>query len=104
MLLFDTLSAFGITSTILQVIIIACVAIVLIGIYWRIVAIGAGILVCAVVFAMPNNKTPVSLDEPTKVIEKVKPEDKAPEEFLTDCQLYNETTRTQCELIWKERS
>jgi hypothetical protein len=102
MLLFDTLSNFGITSTILQVIIIACVAIVLIGIYWRIVAIGAGILTCAVVFAMPSNKAPTSLDQPNKAI--VKPEDKVPEEFLTDCQLYNETTRTQCELIWKERS
>jgi hypothetical protein len=101
MLLFDTLSAFGITSTILQVIIIACVAIVLIGIYWRIVAIGAGILFCAYVFAIPS-KTPSSSNEPNKAI--VKPEDKVPEEFLTDCQLYNETTRTQCELIWKERS
>jgi hypothetical protein len=101
--LFDTLAAFGLTTKVLQFIIIGAIAIFLVGMYWRFIVIGAGILFCAYVFASPS-KTPVSLDEPTKVIEKVKPEDKAPEEFLTDCQLYNETTRTQCELIWKEQS
>lgn len=101
MLLFDTLSAFGITSTIVQLIIIGCIAIVLIGIYWRIVAVGAGILTCAVVFAMPSNNVPVSAND--KVIEKVKPEDKAPHDFLVDCQHYNDMNKSECEQLWKER-
>jgi len=103
MLLFDTLSAFGITSTILQLIVIGCIAIVLIGIYWRIVAVGAGILTCAVVFAMPSDKPSTLLDDSTKVIEKVKPEDKAPHDFLVDCQHYNDMNKSECEKLWKER-
>ena len=100
--LFDTLASFGLTTKVLQFIIIGSIAIFLIGMYWRYIVIGAGILFCVVVFAMPA-KT-VTTDGVVVTVPVLKPEDKAPDDFLEDCQHYNETSKSECEKIWKERS
>ena len=47
--LFDNLASIGLTAKVLQFIIIGGVAIFLIGLFWRYIVIGAGILFCVVV-------------------------------------------------------
>ena len=65
--LFDNLASAGFTTKVLQFIIVAGIIIFLIGLYWRYIVVGAGILFCVVVFAMPSPK-PI---EVAKVEQKV---------------------------------
>jgi len=109
MLIFDTLESIGLTTRILQIILLLFIAFSIvafvsyvIGMIWKYLLIGFGILFCVVVLAMPSTSTLNSTKQNT--IEMVKPEDKAPDEFLEDCQHYNETSKSECEQMWKERS
>jgi hypothetical protein len=123
--LFDTLASIGITTRVLQIIVVAAIAIVLVGLYWRYIVIGAGILFCVVVFAMPSKQ-----DKPVEVkalpempqVEKLSPEvqqvEPAPpvaevrnetkEEsdermFLEDCKLHSGYTSAQCTALWNDQ-
>jgi cell division protein FtsW (lipid II flippase) len=121
--LFDNLASFGLTTGVLQFIIIASIAIFLLGIYWRYIAVGTGIIFCVAVFAMPsksNNPEIVPLVEikpvvsqeykiepmplqPPPVVE-VKPETKEQTDqsmFLEDCNLHSGYTQAQCSALWE---
>ena len=52
--IFDTLNSYGITTTHLQLGILAAVVIFLIATYWKTIVIGIGMIFCFVVFAMPS--------------------------------------------------
>ena len=116
--LFDTLASVGLTTRVLQIIIISVIAIVLLGIFWQYIVVGAGILFCVVVFAMPSPKpievtkveqkveTPeVKQIEPLPPVAEVKPETKEQSDermFLEDCQSQTKYTQAQCKALWNE--
>jgi cell division protein FtsW (lipid II flippase) len=116
--LFDNLASVGFTTRVLQFIIVAGIIIFLIGLYWRYIVVGAGILFCVVVFAMPTSKpievakveqkveTPeVKQIEPLPPVDEVKPETKEQSDermFLEDCQSQTKYTQAQCKALWNE--
>ena len=116
--LFDTLASVGLTTRVLQIIIVAGILIFLVGLYWRYIVVGAGILFCVVVFAMPTSKpievakvetkveTPeVKQIEPPPPVAEVKPETKEQSDermFLEDCQSQTKYTQAQCTALWNE--
>jgi hypothetical protein len=120
--LFENLAEVGLTTGILQIIIVAAIAIFLVGMYWRFIVTGIGILFCVVVFAMPAKKDVQSIevakaqtnkDEPKW--EEIKPEppvvtvnpDTKPkndqESFMEDCRVYGNLTQSQCGALWRDR-
>ena len=116
--LFDNLASVGLTTRVLQIIIVAGILIFLVGLYWRYIVVGAGILFCVVVFAMPTSKpievakvetkveTPeVKQIEPPPPVAEVKPETKEQSDermFLEDCQSQTKYTQAQCKALWNE--
>ena len=115
--LFDTLALVGLTTRVLQIIIISAIAIVLLGIFWQYIVVGAGILFCVVVFAMPSPKTvevtkvetkvetpEVKLVEPPPPVAEVKPNKPQTDEemFIEDCQSQTKYTQAQCKALWNE--
>jgi cell division protein FtsW (lipid II flippase) len=116
--LFDNLASVGFTTRVLQFIIVAGIIIFLIGLYWRYIVVGAGIIFCVVVFAMPTPKpievtkvetkveTPeVKQIEPPPPVAEVKPETKDQSDermFLEDCQSQTKYTQSQCKALWNE--
>lgn len=98
--LFENLASVGLTTRVLQFLIIAGIAIFLVGMYWKYIVIGAGILFCVTVFAMSSGGTTIKLDSP---IVKVAPEDVVPAEFIEDCIKFNDnSTKSSCEKLWRE--
>jgi hypothetical protein len=125
--LFDNLASFGLTTNVLQFIIIGGIAIFLVGMYWRFIVVGIGVIFCVAVFAMPFKSDnpeiipvveskPVTPQEykiepmplqPPPVVE-VKPEQKAETKeqtdqsmFLEDCNLHSGYTQAQCSALWE---
>ena len=52
--LLDTLASIGLTTKVLQIIIIGSIGIVLAGLFWRFIVIGAGIVFIVFVLTMPS--------------------------------------------------
>ena len=105
--LFDTLSSYGLTIKVLQILIVVAIAIFIIGMYWRQIVIGAGIIFCFVVFVMPAKSVALAENAVAKVEDKVEaihPADVAPTEFIDDCIRLNAgATKASCEKLWKEK-
>ena len=98
--LFDTLASVGLTTRVLQIIIVSAIAIVLLGIFWRYIVVGAGLLFCVYVFAMPSPKQVESLP-PVAEVKPNKPQTDE-EMFIEDCQLQTKYTQAQCKALWNE--
>ena len=99
--LFDNLASFGLTTKVLQIIIVGGIAVFIFGLYWRLIATGAAIAFVIFILTIPSKAdvTPASNVEPAKVYES----DVAPAEFIKDCIRYNEkATKSSCEKMWKE--
>ena len=105
---------YGITQTMLQIAVVAIIAAILIGLYWRILAIGAGALFVVFVFAYNPSVAKVQSIAPTEVtvpntpeVKEVEPTDKQTAEwhrqFMEDCQSVTNNTKSECETIWGER-
>jgi hypothetical protein len=119
--LFDNLASIGLTTRVLQFIIIGGVAVLFVGLFWRFIAIGAGLLFCVVVLAMPSKqdksvevKAPqvekispeVQQNEPVPPVVEVKPETKEEADermFLEDCKLHSGYTQSQCIALWNDQ-
>ena len=120
--LFDNLSSVGLTARVLQFIIVGGIVIFLLGMYWRFIVVGAGILFCVIVFAMPTSKPAVEVEkvektfvlpevrpevqqvEPSPPVTEVKPESKEQSDermFLEDCNLHSGYTPSQCKALWE---
>ena len=106
---FETLASFGITTKVLQIAIFAGIVMVVLAMYWKLIAIGAGILFTVVVFAMPS-KSPTEVK--TIDVQQVKPVEEPilePEanlgkkEFMFDCQRYGNEPKSVCESMWNDR-
>ena len=112
--LFNTLNALGLTPRVLQIIVIASIVIVLFGLYWRYIVVGAGILFTIVVFAMPSKDTVEVVDKVEQKVEaEVKQVEPPPpvaevknqtdeEMFLEDCNLHSGYTSAQCKALWED--
>ena len=115
--LFDTLASVGLTTRVLQIAIISGIAIVLLGLFWRYIVVGAGLLFCVYVFASSSPK-PVEVVKPEQKLEvpevkqiepsppvaEVKPSAKPQtdeEMFLEDCNLHSGYTQAQCKALWE---
>lgn len=116
--LFDNLAAVGLTTNVLQIIILSAIAIFIVGMYWRFIVIGVGLVFCIAVFAMPSKKAEVqqiaAVTPP--VVQEWKPEEpkqepKPPvaqmtpdqEMFMEDCKLYGGMSQSECAMLWRER-
>ena len=96
--LFENLSSVGITTRVLQFAILAGIVIFVVGMYWRFIVIGVGILFCVTVFAMSSGSS--STESKPAVIA---PEDVVPTEFIEDCIRYNpNATKSSCENHWRD--
>lgn len=111
--LFDTLASVGLTTRVLQIIIVSAIVIVLAGIFWQYLVVGAGIVFCVYVFAMPSPKSvevakaeqsvfspEVKQVEPPPPVAEVKPQTDE-EMFLEDCNLHSGYTSAQCKALWE---
>ena len=65
--MFETLSAHGITPSVLQILIVAAIAVVILGMYWQYVIAGAAILFCVYVFVMPTDASTKEVKKPETV-------------------------------------
>jgi hypothetical protein len=95
--IFNTLESIGLTTRILQIAVISAIVVVLLGLYWRYIAIGAGILFTIFVFAVPSANSSNTTNTPQRKIEDARKKD-----FMGDCQHYGDSKET-CEEIWTER-
>ena len=122
MQLFDNLAAVGLTTSVLQIVIISAIVIFIVGMYWRYIVVGVGVVFCIAVFAMPAKKddkpievavVPVVKDEPKweevkpqPPVAEVKPEPKmSPDQemFMEDCKLYGGLSQSECNALWRDR-
>ena len=119
--LFDNLASFGLTTGVLQIIIVAGAALLIAGMFWKYILAGLGIAFCVAVFAMPSKKVdkPVEVVVPYTVQPETKSDNKTilPDEevvevipdqseksmFMTDCQKYGGYTASQCTALWNDR-
>jgi hypothetical protein len=98
--LFENLASVGLTTRVLQFLVIGGIAIFLVGMYWKYIVIGAGVLFCVTVFAMSSGGTSSKIDSPSV---KIAPEDIVPAEFIEDCIKFNDNaTKSSCETLWRE--
>jgi cell division protein FtsW (lipid II flippase) len=115
MQLFDNLAAVGLTTDVLQIVIISAIVIFLVGMFWRYIIIGVGLVFCVAVFAMPSKKVdkptevavaPIVIEEPKLQEVKPQPEMKMPpdqEMFIEDCKLYGGLSQSECTALWHDR-
>ena len=123
---FETLSGVGLTSSSLQLILVAAIFAVLLATFWRVIIIGTGMLIGAMfvisVFAQQTPGTAEAKPAPTESVipegrslappvitpievkpEPAKEESTGPsikEQFMVDCQS-TDYSKSQCEAIWK---
>jgi cell division protein FtsW (lipid II flippase) len=125
MQLFDNLAAVGLTTSVLQIVIISAIVIFIVGMYWRYIVVGVGVVFCVAVFAMPSKKDdkpievvmvtpPSNIKEepkweeikPQPPVAEVKPEPRVKSDqelFMEDCKVYGGLTQSQCNALWRDR-
>lgn len=96
--LLNNLASVGITTKVLQFIIVGGILAFIVGVFWRIIVIGAGIAFCAMILFSGN-----AVSNSATNTEVVHPADVAPAEFIEDCIRYNDgATKESCQKMWKE--
>lgn len=124
--LFDNLASFGLTASVLQIIIIGGAMLFIVGMFWKYIIAGLGVLFCVAVFAMPSKKVDKAIEtitqsapavvqpetkpdtqslKPNEEIVEATPEVDTSEKgmFMTDCQKYGGYTASQCTALWNDR-
>lgn len=102
--MFETLSAHGITPSVLQILIVAAIAVVILGMYWQYVIAGAAILFCVYVFVMPTDASTKEVKKPETVKSVVVEEkDDTPIEYIQDCMRLNSKSEFDCKVLWHDR-
>ena len=118
----DLFEQFGVSQVMLQGVIIVVGVAIFLGLFWRYVAIGAGMLLVLVVFAYKpsvakvQNVTSPEVVKPADVevavpnapeVKEVTPTDKQVDtwhkQFMEDCLSVTNNTKSECENIWSER-
>lgn len=122
--IFDNLASVGLTTGVLQIIIVAGAVLLIAGMFWKYLLAGLGIAFTVAVFAMPSKKVdkPVETLTPSMTeqikpktvpdVQSLKPEEEVVEVipdqsekgmFMTDCQKYGGYTAAQCVALWNDR-
>lgn len=95
--LLNNLAEIGITTKMLQYAVLAGIVIFVIGMYWRFIVIGAGIVACVFVFLAPAQSSTVADNFGASQA------DVAPAEFIEDCLKYTEgATKSSCQKMWSQ--
>ena len=82
----------AVVALLLVALIVAGVALVVIGMFWRLIVAGAVLAFCVAVFAMPT-PTPTAQEKLEQSFKK---------DFMEDCVHYGDT-KQNCEAIWNDR-
>jgi hypothetical protein len=102
--LLNNLAEVGITTKILQYAILAGIVIFLIGMYWRFIVIGAGIIACLFIFLAPSQSATIAFVPNNTQAEVIDSADVVPPQFIEDCLRYTDgATKSSCEKSWKEQ-
>jgi hypothetical protein len=111
-MLMDSLAVYGLTPSVLQVLIVAGVVLVIIGMYWHYILAGSAVLFTLFVFASGNTNTDTPV-EPTKSVIASKPIEQVEQvetekqrwhrQFMEDCITITENSKETCENIWNDR-
>jgi hypothetical protein len=105
-MLMDSLAHYGLTPSVLQVLIVAGVVLVIIGMYWKYILAGSAIVFTLFVFASTNAVTTAN-HEPDEPVVAVKPVETEKQrwhrQFMEDCTTVAENSSETCENIWNDR-
>jgi hypothetical protein len=102
--MFETLSSYGITPSVLQILIVTGFAVFLIGMFWQYILIGAGVLFCVYIFLMPTDASTKEVKKPETVKSVVVEEkDDTPIEYIQDCMRLTSKNEFDCKVMWHDR-
>ena len=105
-MLMDSLAHYGLTPSVLQVLIVTGVVLVIIGMYWHYILAGSAVLFTLFVFASGNTVTAAN-HEPVEPVVAVKPVETEKQrwhrQFMEDCTTVAENSKETCENIWNDR-
>jgi len=105
-MLMDSLARYGLTPSVLQVLIVAGVVLVIIGMYWKYILSGAVVVFTIFVFASGNTVTTAN-HEPDEPVVAVKPVETEKQrwhrQFMEDCTTVAENSKETCDNIWNDR-
>ena len=107
-MLMDSLARYGLTPSVLQVLIVAGVVLVIIGMYWHYILAGSAVLFTLFVFASGNTVTTANHepDEPVVAVKPVQIETEKQRwhrQFMEDCTTVAENSKETCDNIWNDR-
>jgi hypothetical protein len=98
--MFETLESFGITQGMVQIGIFVAILSYIIGMFYRYILIGGGILACVIVLLIPSHNT----DAKKKDADKPIVESSVPPEYIEDCLRLTNNTKSGCVALWQERT
>ncbi len=98
--MFETLGNFGITQGMVQIGIFVTILSYIIGMFYRYILIGGGILACVIVLLIPSYNT----DAKKKDADKLIVESSVPPEYIEDCLRLTNNTKCGCVALWQERT
>jgi len=103
--MFDSLAHYGLSQSILQILIIAGVVLVVIGMFWHYIVAGCLVLFTFVVFFYESPSThtvaPIASVKPMVPIETEK--QRWHRQFMEDCTTVAENSKETCDNIWNDR-
>jgi len=108
-MLMDSLAVYGLTPSILQVLIVAGVALVIVGFYWHYILAGGAVLFSIYILFTANadviernlSDTSIVAVKPVMTIETEK--QRWYRQFMEDCTTIAENSKETCENIWNDR-
>jgi len=108
-MLMDSLAVYGLTPSILQVLIVAGVALVIVGFYWHYILAGGAVLFSIYILFTANadviernlSDTSIVTVKPVMTIETEK--QRWYRQFMEDCTTIAENSKETCENIWNDR-
>ena len=103
--MFDSLAHYGLTQSILQILIIAGVILVVIGMFWHYILAGSLVLFAFVVFFYESPGThPVAPIASVKSVPPIETEKQRwHRQFMEDCTTVAENSKETCDNIWNDR-
>jgi hypothetical protein len=108
-MLMDSLAVYGLTPSILQVLIVAGVALVIVGFYWHYILAGGAVLFSIyILFAANIDVIENHLSNPSVVsIKPIVPIETEKQrwyrQFMEDCTTIAENSKDTCDNIWNDR-
>ena len=107
-MLMDSLAHYGLTPSVLQVLIVIGVVLVIIGMYWHYILAGSAVLFTLFVFVSGNTVATAKHqpDEPVVAVKPVQVETEKQRwhrQFMEDCTTVTENSKETCENIWNDR-